>query len=57
MALAILVYHSVTWFHLTPKAMVVRLRGRLVPGVAIAGSAFAGWVVVSLFVAWLVLNG
>jgi fumarate reductase subunit C len=54
--LAFLVYHSVTWFQLTPKAMVVRLRGRLVPGVAIAGSAFAGWVVVSLFVVWLVLR-
>jgi fumarate reductase subunit C len=55
--LAFLVYHSVTWFQLTPKAMVVRLRGQLVPGVAIAGSAFAGWVVVSLFVAWLLLKG
>jgi fumarate reductase subunit C len=54
--LAFLVYHSVTWFQLTPKAMVVKLRGRLVPGVAIAGSAFAGWVVVSAFVAWLVLR-
>jgi fumarate reductase subunit C len=55
--LAFIVYHSVTWFQLTPKAMVVRVRGRLVPGAAIAGSAFAGWVVVSLFVAWLLLNG
>ena len=54
--LAFLVYHSVTWFQLTPKAMVVRLRGRRVPGAAIAGSAFAGWVVVSLFVAWLLLR-
>ena len=54
--LAFIVYHSVTWFQLTPKAMVVRLRGRLVPGTAIAGSAFAGWVVVTLFVAWLLLR-
>jgi fumarate reductase subunit C len=54
--LAFIGYHSVTWFQLTPKAMVVRLRGRVVPGVAIAGSAFAGWVVVSLFVAWLLLR-
>jgi fumarate reductase subunit C len=55
-ALAFLVYHSVTWFQLTPKAMVVRIRGRRVPPAAIAGSAFAGWVVVSLFVAWLLLR-
>jgi fumarate reductase subunit C len=54
--LAFIVYHSVTWFQLTPKAMVVRLRGRPVPGAAIAGSAFAGWVVVSLFVTWLLLR-
>jgi fumarate reductase subunit C len=54
--LAFIVYHSVTWFRLTPKAMVVRLRGRLVPGAAIAGSAFAGWVVVTLFVSWLLLR-
>lgn len=55
--LAFIVYHSITWFQLTPKAMVVRLRGRIVPDVAIAGSAFAGWVVVSLFIAWLLLRG
>ena len=55
-SLAFIVYHSVTWFQLTPKAMVVRVRGRRVPAAAIAGSAFAGWVVVSLFVAWLLLR-
>ena len=55
--LAFIVYHSVTWFQLTPKAMDVRLRGQRVPGKAIAGSAFGGWVVVSLFLAWLLLRG
>jgi fumarate reductase subunit C len=54
--LAFLVYHAVTWFNLTPKAMVVRLRGRRVPGIAIAGQAYAAWVVVSAFVTWLVLR-
>ena len=54
---AFLVYQSVTWFQLTPKAMVVRLGGRRVPEAVIAGSAFAGWVVVSAFLAWLVLRG
>jgi fumarate reductase subunit C len=55
--LAFVVYHAVTWFQLTPAAMVVRLRGRRLPGVAIAASAYAGWVVVSVFVAWLLLRG
>jgi fumarate reductase subunit C len=57
LTLAFLVYHAVTWFELTPKAMVVKLRGRPVPGRVIAGSAYAGWVVVSVFVAWLLLRG
>jgi fumarate reductase subunit C len=55
--LGFIVYHAVTWFQLTPAAVAVRLMGRRVPGVAIAGSAYAAWVVVSAFVAWLLLRG
>jgi fumarate reductase subunit C len=55
--LAFLVYHAVTWFNLTPKAMVVKVRGQRVPGSVVAGQAYAGWLVVSAFVAWLVLRG
>jgi fumarate reductase subunit C len=54
--LAFLVYHAITWFNLTPKAMVLKVRGRSVPGTLIAGSAFAGWAVVSVVVALLVLG-
>ncbi|MGH8893741.1 MAG: fumarate reductase subunit C [Actinomycetes bacterium] len=56
-SLAFLVYHAVTWFQLTPRAMVLKLSGRPVPGRAIATSAFAGWAVVSAFVTWLLLRG
>lgn len=55
--IAFLVYHAVTWFQLTPKAMALRLGGRRVPGAAIAASAYVGWAVVSAFVAWLILRG
>ena len=55
-AFAFLVLHAITWFHLTPAAMVVRLRGRRVGPAVIAGSAYAGWVVVSALVAWIVLR-
>jgi fumarate reductase subunit C len=55
--LAFVVYHALTWFQLTPAAMVVRLRGRRLPDAAIAASAYAGWVAVSAFVAWLLLRG
>ena len=55
--LVFVVYHAVTWFNLTPSAVVVKLRGRRVPAAAIAGQAYAGWVVVTAFVAWLLLRG
>ena len=55
-AFAFLVFHAITWFNLTPSATVVRLRGQRVPPAAIAGSAYAGWVVVSALVAWIVVR-
>ena len=81
-ALAFLVLHTVTWFALTPQAMVVRgpgarqvprvkevyVAGRRVPaatvvfvggrvpaGMVIAGQ-YAGLLVVSAFIVWLVLR-
>jgi fumarate reductase subunit C len=55
-AFAFLVLHAITWFNLTPSATVVRLRGQRVRPAVIAGSAYAGWVVVSGLVAWIVLR-
>ena len=55
-AFAFLMLHAITWFNLTPAATVVRLRGQRVPPAVIAGSAYAGWVVVSALVAWIVLR-
>jgi fumarate reductase subunit C len=54
--LAFLVFHALTWFNLTPKAMVPRVQGRHVPPAAIAASAYVGWVVVSAFVFWLLVG-
>jgi fumarate reductase subunit C len=53
-ALLFLLLHTVTWFALTPKAMVVRVRGQRVPAPLILASQYAGLVVVSAFVIWLV---
>lgn len=50
-------FHAVTWFNLAPQAMVVRVGGKKVPGLWIAASNYAAWVVVSALVAWLVLGG
>jgi succinate dehydrogenase subunit C len=42
------VLHAVTWFNLAPQAMVVKVGSKRVPGFLIAGSNYAGWVVVSI---------
>jgi fumarate reductase subunit C len=54
-ALAFVVFHAVTWFYLSPKAMVIRLRGRRVPGSWIVASQYAAWAVVSAIVLWVLV--
>lgn len=43
-ALAFSIYHSVTWFNLTPKAIPLPL---------IAAAHYAGWVAISIAMLWL----
>jgi fumarate reductase subunit C len=50
------VFHSITWFNLTPRAMPVRLRGKRLPEWMVAAPNYAVWVVVSGIVSWLVLR-
>jgi fumarate reductase subunit C len=47
LALAFVVFHSITWFNLAPKAIVLRLGGRRVPDALIAGANYAAWAVLS----------
>ena len=56
-SLVFVVYHAVTWFNLAPQAMVVQLGDRRVPGLLIAASNYAAWVVVSVFIVWVLLGG
>ena len=42
------VYHSVTWFNLTPRAMPVQVGERFVPDAVIAGAHYVVWLVVSV---------
>jgi len=55
-SLAFVLYHAVTFVNLTPQAMVVRLRGRRVPPRLLVGSIYLVWLLVSVFVAWLVVG-
>ena len=54
LALVFLALHVVTWFNLTPQAMVVKLGSRRVPAAPVIASQYAGLLVVSAFVFWLV---
>jgi fumarate reductase subunit C len=56
-SLFFVIFHAVTWFNLAPKAMVVRMRGKRLPPVAIAAPNYVVWVVVSGVVAWILLRG
>lgn len=55
-ALAAALFHTVTWFNLTPNVLVVRLSGRRVSAPVIAGVNYAAWIVLSVLVAWIVLR-
>ena len=55
-ALVAALYHSITWFALSPKAMVVRLGEQRVPPRLVVGANYAAWIVVSAIIAWIVLR-
>ena len=57
MAFVFVLFHAITWFNLTPKAMVVRLGGKRVPDWVILGSNYAAWLVLSALVAFVLLRG
>lgn len=54
-ALIFLVVHSVTWFQLAPKAMVLKAGKEPVPPAAVAGAHFGAWIIISVIVLWVIL--
>ncbi len=50
-------YHAITWFKLTPKAVVVRIGEERLPGAVVAIAAGYGpWIVASALILWGVLR-
>lgn len=47
LALVFMLYHTITWFHLAPRTMVVRIRGARVNGAWIEAFHYLLWVAVS----------
>ena len=56
-AFLFVLFHTITWFNLTPKAMVVRLAGKRVPDSVVVGLSYAAWLVLSGAVAFILLRG
>lgn len=55
-ALGLSIYHSITWFSLAPKAMVIQIGSNKVPGFIISGMNYGAWVVLSATLIWFFLN-
>lgn len=50
------VVHAITWFLLTPQAMIVQVGGRRLPDALIVAANFVAWMVLSIGVGWLILR-
>ncbi len=56
-AFLLLLLHTITWFNLTPRAIVLRWGGKRVPDSLIIAPNYVAWLVISGVVAWFVLRG
>ena len=53
LALAFALYHTTTWFNVTPKAMPLQIGETRLSGSVIIGAHYAGWAVVSALILFL----
>ena len=51
-----LIFHAVTFFDAAPQAIVVKLGEHKVPGAAILAGHYAGWIVISAALIWLLVR-
>ena len=54
--LSFVLYHTITWFNLTPKILVLYRGEERIPQGLVAGMFYAGWVAVSVIIVCLVLG-
>jgi fumarate reductase subunit C len=55
-SLFFVLFHTITWFNLTPRALPIRFRGKRLPEALIAAPNYAVCLVVSVAIAWLILR-
>lgn len=54
--LVFLLFHSVTWFNVAPKALVLSLGRRRVPNAIVLAGHYAAWLLATALVVWLVAS-
>ena len=55
-SLIFVLYHTITWFNLTPKILVLYRGEERISQRLVAGVFYITWAVVSFIIAWLVLG-
>ncbi|MCI0411816.1 fumarate reductase subunit C [bacterium] len=55
-AFLFVLFHSITWFNLAPKALVVSLGSKRVPPQVIVVLNYAAWIILSLGISWILLK-
>ena len=55
-ALPMVLYHSITWLNLTPKAIVVWRGEEQLSPFLIVGVNYVAWAIVSILIAWILLG-
>ncbi len=48
-------YHTLTWIHLTPMVMVVRIGSKTVPPILVLIASYLAWIVISLILFYLLM--
>jgi fumarate reductase subunit C len=56
-SLLFVLFHTITWFNLTPRAMPVRIGGKRLPDWMVALPNYVAWVVISGVVFWFLTGG
>ena len=56
LVLLVLLFHTVTWLNLAPRALVVHLGGRRLPDTAVLAAHYLAWLLASGLVAWVLLG-
>lgn len=57
LVLLALLFHTVTWLNLAPRALVVRLGGRRLPDAAVIAAHYLAWAAASALVLYWLVGG